>query len=105
MINTISAFIAPEGERSLLTIKPQSFIDRAPCRRTAVKHRCQKMSKENWVATASISFLLKGHSGRFISKILLSFAASCYFSILTFVTFCSWKLQRTFWSSSRGATL
>ena len=48
-IETVCGFSEQKVEKSLLTLKRQDFIKRA---------RCQKMSKENWVATAAISFLL-----------------------------------------------
>ena len=54
-MDTIGAFRALEVEKGLLTIKPQDFIKKARCRRI---YFCRKMSKENWVATAAISFLL-----------------------------------------------
>ena len=54
----VSAFSALEVNKSFLTIEMQDFINRAPFRRITFQYRCQKMSKENWVCTAAISFVL-----------------------------------------------
>ena len=57
-IYTVGAFDPLEVEKSLSIIKSQNFIKRACCRRIRVENRCHRMSKENRVATAAVSFLL-----------------------------------------------
>ena len=55
-MDTVSAYSALEIEKSLLTIKPQDFIEGASRRSITIYYRFQKMSRENRVAIAAISF-------------------------------------------------